>query len=212
MAREDKIGHQNCPKHRSCMGEQEWEPEHCNSCLQFQNNLVTLSPEMQKQSRKILKNVLKKMKKAAKNSSWHFKQKRSEFLKNIESNTTSIDTRSEPSTPRSDTVQDNIATQCSNSGSMSNRSDSAQDDLIDENNTIHEDNSDAQPDTEPTFGLSQLVQAFKPLFEDMTIQLGRALHAGSVSTSSRSTSSDVHRDPLQHKSLIHNSEPERHRI
>ena len=191
------------------MGEQEWEPENCNSCLQFQNNLVTLSPEMQKQSRKILKNVLRKMKKAAKTSSWHFKQKRSEFLKNIESNTTSIDTRSEPSTPRSDTVQDNIVTQYTSSGSMSNRSDIAQDDLLDENNTIHEDNSNAQPDTEPTFGLSQLVQAFKPLFEDMTIQLGRALHAGPVSTVSRSTSPDVHRDTLQQKSLIHNYEPER---
>ena len=202
VSKQDNIGHQTCPNHRLCKGKNEWEPENCSDCLQFREKLCTLSPEMHKKSMHILKKVLKKMKKTAKPDSWHFKQKISEFLANTAVGASSTSTRSESISVRSEIDQDNI--ECSTtssmaSGSMSIRSDINQDNTIHEDNFIHNEEDNVQSTlTEPSFGISQIVQAFTPMFQQLAAQLGQVIGARSNSaTSQRSFSPDPDRDSME---------------
>ena len=69
--RPDKIGHPNCPKHRPCSGNEEWEPVNCISCRLFRDNLGSLSKNMHKLALYHLNGVLKKMRDSIKRS-WHY--------------------------------------------------------------------------------------------------------------------------------------------
>ena len=57
----DKIGHSHCPIHRQCSGKTQWEPDLCQHCIAFRDNLPTLSPKLHKQALKHLSEMLYRM-------------------------------------------------------------------------------------------------------------------------------------------------------
>ena len=133
----DKIGHLNCPKHRPCSGNEEWEPVNCTSCRFFRDNLGSLSPKMHRQALHHLQGMLKKMRDSIKKS-WHFNDIYNSFLgDNLE--------------PRQDILPEE-QTARANAPSV-------------ETNAVH---------TELPFSLHHLAEAFRPMFQDLSLQIAEA--------------------------------------
>ena len=146
----DKIGHSNCPIHRLCSGTTQWEPEQCQQCIIFRDNLATLSPNLHKQALDHLKDMLSRMRKYIGidqniGNQWHFHEKRNAFLGDYREPQQDSAPNS-PSNARREQAQDD---QC----------DDAIQDQLQQNQYVPVD---------------YLAAAFRPMFQELSMQIAEA--------------------------------------
>ena len=239
-SRPDKIGHQNCPIHRPCSGNDEWEPVNCDSCTSFRDNLGSLSPQSHKQSLHSLKNVLKKMRDSIKRP-WHYHEMFTRFIgDNLEPSSSSLrsisirtDTDLDQSIHDQDEFLEQEQTAHDNAPAMENNTTFQAGTSYAptmENHSLHTvsqpgmlypqpGTSYAQPGmsyTQPgvsyaptmestahtipqpgtSFSYQQLAEAFRPMFQNLSMQIAAANSRSGTPRSGRSNTPDIERSPL----------------
>ena len=150
----DKIGHYHCPIHRQCSGKTQWEPDICQHCIAFRDNLPTLSPKLHKQALKHLSEMLYRMRICIGQhqnigNEWHFQGQRSAFLgvfSKPSQGATPINTA--PGRPAREQVQDY------------------------QQDAIHEQGD--------YVSINYLAQALRPMFQDLSMQIAQSSRPGNA--------------------------------
>ena len=188
--RPDKIGHINCPRHRPCSGDEEWEPENCVSCRLFRHNLGSLSHKMHSQALYSLTGMLKKMRDSF-DKSWHYHDKKTNFLgdqlkpssSSLRSPTIRTEHDLDQSVPEQvENLQQNEQTVHDNAPAI-------------ENNTV---NPVSQPG--PFFSPQQLAEALRPMFQSLALQIANSSNTRPITPETvRSITPDPERfSPIEH--------------
>ena len=239
-SRPDKIGHQNCPRHRPCSGNDEWEPAICDSCRLFRDNLGSLSPNRRYQSLHSLRNVLKKMRDSIKKS-WHYNDIYTGFIgDHLEPSSSSLrspSVRTEPDREQSIHNQDELIeheqTARDNAPSMENNTahtifQPGMSYTPSMDNTVHiipqPGTSYAQPGmsyapamentvhTQPgtSFSYQQLAEAFRPMFQDLKLQIAAANSRSGTPRTNRSITPDLESSLAENDQTQESSNSEEH--
>ena len=156
------LGHVRCSVHRLCAGELGWEPDLCEPCLEFRENLMSCDSDEQQSALQLLTSMLTQMnvKLSRETGRWDYHTKRKVFLEGVISD------------KFLDTAPDDIADQVTVMSKNSENSESLPGRSV---GSSCGDSTKASSSASALVNSHQLVDAFKPLFENLFSKLDQSL-------------------------------------